>query len=84
MQLGEDAGHVVLDGVLTDEQRMADLVVALAAREPLEDLQLALREGRPNGVRRVLARRDEANVPLPSPPTRKRSRLSGRVPPRGI
>jgi hypothetical protein len=41
LQLDQDAGDVVLDGVLAQEQRLSDLRVVHAAGDQLEDLHLA-------------------------------------------
>ena len=42
LQLLQDVGHVVLDRLLAELQLRADLLVAVAARHPLQDLALAL------------------------------------------
>src|SRR5262249_2898597 len=42
--LVEDAGQVVLDGVLAHAERFTDLLVRFARRDARDDLQLALRQ----------------------------------------
>jgi hypothetical protein len=41
LQLGQDAGHVCLDGRFAQEQRGADLGVGAAVRDPGENLQFS-------------------------------------------
>src|SRR5205807_9393133 len=54
VELGEDACHMVLDGVLAKRERAADLLVARAAGKPLEDVELTLGEHRADRVSRAL------------------------------
>jgi hypothetical protein len=49
VELGEDPGDVVGDGVRAQRDFSCDLVVALAAGELLEDLELAVGQGRADG-----------------------------------
>ena len=51
VKLGEDAGDVVADGVRAQREVSCDLVVALAAGESLEDLELAVGQGCADGAR---------------------------------
>src|SRR5688572_11742996 len=51
-ELPQDARHVVLDGLLGDRERVGDLLVRLALRDVVEDLDLARRERRED-VRRA-------------------------------
>src|SRR4051794_19697027 len=51
VELGEDPGDVVGDGVRAQREVSRDLVVALAACESLEDLELAVGQGSADGDR---------------------------------
>src|SRR5690348_18239699 len=51
VKLGEDAGDVVADGVRAQREVSRDLVIALAAGESLEDLELAVGQGCADGAR---------------------------------
>src|ERR1700761_209241 len=46
LELDQNAGHVVLDRVLAEEQRLSDLDVVHSARDQLEDLELPWGERR--------------------------------------
>src|SRR3954451_5331136 len=53
LQLAQDRGDVRLDRLGGDAQAQRDLLVEVAAREQLQDLALARREGVELGVRRA-------------------------------
>jgi NAD(P)-dependent dehydrogenase (short-subunit alcohol dehydrogenase family) len=55
VELGEDPGDVVGDGVRAQREVSRDLVVALAAGELLEDVELAVGQGGADGNRGLIA-----------------------------
>src|SRR5437764_139269 len=64
VELGEDAGDVVVDGVGAERELVRDLVIALAAGEAGEDLQFAHGQGGPDRAGGVMARGGDGDVPL--------------------
>src|SRR5215207_1081008 len=82
MELGEDPGYVVGDRVRAQREVSRDLVVALAASELLEDLELAVGQRVADGTRGDGARLDgdvqlaDAVQQLPGD-LRRQHRLSG-------
>src|ERR1700693_801476 len=62
VEFREDAGDVVVDGVRAERELVRDVVIAPAAGEPFEDLQLAFGQDGADRARGVVAGRGDGYV----------------------